>query len=149
MLVLSVGLNTATGSAAAAWSAAAALRCMSYSLGDVSGAHLRSAVIVAAFVRGKCIAAELSSYIPVQLLAGVAAGVLIGFYHQGGPTKDVAHFQQPGEGHCIQAAGAAEAVYTFVLCCVVLAMATIARPANQRAEQNLYSITVIISIDYR
>merc|ERR1719181_2483391 len=39
MLVITVALNLATASPATAWSAAAALMCMIYSLGNVSGGH--------------------------------------------------------------------------------------------------------------
>merc|ERR1719230_1702725 len=44
MLVLTVGLNVLSGSAAGAFSIAAALMCMIFALGTVSGAHFNPAV---------------------------------------------------------------------------------------------------------
>ena len=44
MRVVTVGMNVIMSSPAVAFSAAAALRCMIYSLGDISGAHFNPAV---------------------------------------------------------------------------------------------------------
>eukprot|EP00930_Biecheleria_cincta_P013581 TRINITY_DN12033_c0_g1_i2.p1 TRINITY_DN12033_c0_g1~~TRINITY_DN12033_c0_g1_i2.p1 ORF type:complete len:1040 (-),score=170.87 TRINITY_DN12033_c0_g1_i2:163-3246(-) len=138
MLVLTVGLNVVTGSSQTAWSAAAALMCMIYSLGDVSGAHFNPAVTVAVHARGNCSTQQLISYIPVQLLAGVAAGALHSVFHSVGPEKNNAHSLQPGNKHTMPHAVIAEFVYTCVLCYVVLACATISKPASQLTKQNYY-----------
>lgn len=138
ILVLTVGLNLATGSEQTAWSAAAALMCMIYSLGDVSGAHFNPAVTVAVFLRGKCSSQQLLYYIPVQLLAGVAAGALYSVFHSLGPKKNDPICLQPGSKHTMGDAGVAEFVYTFVLCYVVLACATISKPSSQLTKQNYY-----------
>ena len=52
-LVLTVGLNVLLGGPCGALSIAAALMCMIYALGDVSGAHFNPAVTVAIVLTGK------------------------------------------------------------------------------------------------
>eukprot|EP00931_Biecheleriopsis_adriatica_P005668 TRINITY_DN10715_c0_g1_i3.p1 TRINITY_DN10715_c0_g1~~TRINITY_DN10715_c0_g1_i3.p1 ORF type:complete len:1024 (-),score=232.19 TRINITY_DN10715_c0_g1_i3:62-3133(-) len=138
MLVLTVGLNLATGSAMTAWSAAAALMCMIYSLGDVSGAHFNPAVTVSVFLRGKCPVMELATFVPVQLFAGATAGAISALIHKHGPKKMDAIFLQPGESHGLLAASMVEFVFTFVLCYVVLCTATIQKPVSQLTKQNFY-----------
>merc|ERR1719326_1132457 len=60
MLVLTVGLNVLSGSAAGAFSIAASLMCMIFALGTCSGAHFNPAVTTAIICSGrdKCDAAE-------------------------------------------------------------------------------------------
>merc|ERR1719422_1778701 len=53
MLVFTVGLNLVMKSPATPWSAAAALMCMIYSLGDVSGGHFNPAVTLAITASGR------------------------------------------------------------------------------------------------
>jgi len=75
MLVLTVGLNVLSGSAAGAFSIAASLMCMIYALGTVSGAHFNPAVTVAIVCsrRDKCPPAEGAMYIGVQIIGGICA----------------------------------------------------------------------------
>jgi len=138
LLVLTVGLNIINGSPSTAWSAAAALMCMIYALGDVSGAHFNPAVSLAVWLRGKCSTTELATYIPVQLLAGVAAGAIVSVFHPLSSTKSKPHYLQAGEGHTLIQAGIIEMVFTFVLCYVVLAVATLSKPDSQKTKQNFY-----------
>ena len=72
MLVLTVGLNVLGGSGAGAFSIAAALMCMIYALGNVSGAHFNPAVTVAIMVRGKCDATKAAMYIGTQIVGGAS-----------------------------------------------------------------------------
>ena len=53
LLVVTVGLNVIMSSPAVAFSAAAALRCMVYSLGDVSGVLFNPAVTLAVVTSGR------------------------------------------------------------------------------------------------
>merc|ERR1719284_1001135 len=62
MLVLTVGLNVLGKSPAGAFSIAAALMCMIYSLGDVSGAHFNPAVTLAILVYGEIPTKEAGPY---------------------------------------------------------------------------------------
>lgn len=121
MLVLTVGLNVLGRSPAGAWSIAASLMCMIFSLGGVSGAHFNPAVTLAILLagRGKTTPTEAGMYVGVQCLAGIAAGITFaGMHHWSfislGPSSPY------GWGAC----GAAEIVFTFVLCFVVLCVAT-------------------------
>lgn len=121
MLVLTVGLNVLGKSPAGAFSIAASLMCMIYALGDVSGAHFNPAVTVAIFLSGRCKeldVATMGKYIGVQLLGGLlAAGVYSGI-HGGGSFA-----LKAGTGFGWPSVFIAEAVFTFVLCFIVLGAA--------------------------
>lgn len=119
-LVVTVGLNVLGKSPAAAWSIAAALLCMIYALGDVSGAHFNPAVTLAVLLRGAFphgIAAAFA-YMATQVLGGVSAAVV--YAHMMHETFPL----QPQPGFDWEAAAAAEVLFTFILAFVVLAVAT-------------------------
>lgn len=122
MLVLTVGLNVLTGSRATAWSAAAALMVMIYSLGDVSGAHFNPAVTLAVVFsrRGFCSAEEGLLYMFVQTISGIIAGLLFaGIY-------SVRTFAlEPKAPYTEWAAYFLETIFTFVLGYAVLSTATV------------------------
>jgi len=143
-LVLTVGLNLVTKSPATAWSAATALMCMIYSLGNVSGAHFNPAVTVAAVLsrRGVCRTPHGFAYIVVQLLAGVLAGFLVADFHRAGPYSDEFFGLVPGLSSQVPEAQHswwviffAELAFTFMLAFVVLAVAT-TRPPPSLTRQN-------------
>merc|ERR1719218_295773 len=101
---------------------------MIFSLGSCSGAHFNPAVTVAIMMRGggKCEAKEGGAFIGTQLLAGICAAYLYAGMHHG---KTFALEAAPG-WNWAQALGG-EFVYTFVLCFVVLSVATIKTPLSQ------------------
>jgi len=115
MLVITVSLNVLGSSPAGAFSIAASLMCMIYALGDVSGANFNPAVSIAIAISKKNTWAETGMYIAVQLVGGIC-GTLTTFAIYGKapafePSSDT------------KAVGIAEAVFTFVLCYIVLCVA--------------------------
>jgi len=121
MLVLTVGLNVLGKSPAGAFSIAASLMCMIYALGDVSGAHFNPAVTTAIFLSGRCPDIDLKTtakYFAAQLFGGIAAAHTYSSIHGGGSFA-----LKPGAGFGLSSVFVAEAVFTFVLCYVVLAAA--------------------------
>merc|ERR550514_2551223 len=101
---------------------------MIYALGSVSGTHFNPAVTLAIFLsgRGKVSGpAEMGAYMAAQLLGGACAG---GVYEA--CYKGEAFPLAPGTGYGYAAVGAAEVIFTFVLCFVVLSVATIKAPSK-------------------
>lgn len=138
ILVLTVSLDVVMASPSAPWSAAAALMCMIYSLGDVSGGHFNPAITLAVFLRGKCSLGLGLAYLASQLWGGILAGLISGAFHAAGPHRDVTFALGPGAGYSPAAAGISELAFTFVLAYVVLACATTVTPAMWRTRQNNY-----------
>merc|ERR1711939_96898 len=108
-----------------AWSIAASLMCMIFALGSVSGANFNPAVSLSILatrrpevLSGK----DCSVYIISQLLGGIAGGLVAGAV---GLVSD-------GDVSYTSQIGFAEFAYTFVLCLVVLAVATVQN--NQLSE---------------
>jgi len=122
MLVLTVGLNVIGGSKAPVWSIAASLMCMIFALGSCSGAHFNPAVSVAISFsgRGKISSADMSKYIGAQLVGGILASITYTIMEKGAVFP-----LQPGAGHTWISAYLAEMVFTFLLCFVVLSVATV------------------------
>eukprot|EP00747_Dinoflagellata_sp_TGD_P126014 gnl/TRDRNA2_/TRDRNA2_174230_c4_seq60.p1 gnl/TRDRNA2_/TRDRNA2_174230_c4~~gnl/TRDRNA2_/TRDRNA2_174230_c4_seq60.p1 ORF type:complete len:463 (-),score=113.07 gnl/TRDRNA2_/TRDRNA2_174230_c4_seq60:68-1456(-) len=120
-LVLTVGLNVLGGSPAAVWSIAAALMCMIFALGSRSGAHFNPAVTVAILSsgRGKISPADAVKYIVVQIFGGICAA-----FSYAAMENFKTFPLQPGAKYGWGAALGAEVVFTFVLCLVVLCVAT-------------------------
>merc|ERR1719446_84264 len=119
-LVLTVGLNVIGSSPAPALSIGASLMVMIYALGNVSGAHFNPAVTVALMLTGKMVpATDAMHYIPSQLAGGLAASLT--YSALTGKAVPLA----PGAGYSWSDAAFAEIAYTFVLCFVVLNVATL------------------------
>jgi len=127
MLVLTVGLNVLSGSAAGAFSIAASLMCMIFALGTCSGAHFNPAVTMAIVCsgRGKCTASEGAKYVVVQVLGGICAAFTYSAMMNGKTfaLKPVAYSWSQ--------VAAAEFVFTFVLAFVVLSVATVKDALSQ------------------
>jgi len=126
-LVLTVGLNVLGKSAGPVWSIAASLMCMIYALGNCSGAHFNPAVTLAIIAAGrdKCKPSEGAAYMGVQILGGICASFTYAAMHHGA-TFALA----PGKGFNFGHAAVAEIVFTFVLCYVVLCVATVKEPSK-------------------
>lgn len=126
-LVLTVGFNVIGGSKAPVFSIAAALMCMIYALGDISGGHFNPAVSIAIFLTfsesrpsvGKFKKETLPSYIGAQLAGGICAGLTYVFI-EAGKSFPLA----PGKGYGWFQAAIAEIVFTFLLCFVFICVAT-------------------------
>lgn len=140
VLVFTVGMNLTVMSPAPAWSAAAALVCMIYSLGNVSGGHFNPAVTLAVVLsgRGRCSVLDGLAYVLAQLAGGVAAGFFYASFHAKGHHRKETFGLQPGAGYGRNAACTAEVFFTFVLAYVVLACATITKPQSWKTKQNSY-----------
>jgi len=126
-LVLTVGLNVIGKSPAPVFSIAASLMCMIYALGNCSGAHFNPAVTLAIILAGrdKCSATDGAAYAGVQILGGICAAYMYAAMHHGS-TFPLA----PGPGFTFAGAAMAEIVFTFVLCFVVLCVATVKEPSK-------------------
>merc|ERR550537_1583130 len=126
-LVLTVGLNVLGKSPGPVWSIAAALMSMIYALGNCSGAHFNPAVTLAILASGRNLisAGEAAAYMGIQILGGVCAGYMYAAMHHGA-TFPLA----PGAGFGFGHAAAAEIIFTFVLCFVVLCVATVKEPSQ-------------------
>jgi len=133
-LVLTVGLNVTHKSPAGAFSIAASLMCMIYALGNVSGAHFNPAVTVAIFLAGRGKAGGISKagmYIGVQLLGGLMAGLCYaGLTGKAFPLG-------PGGKFAWGQASFAEFMFTFVLCFVVLSVAT-----TRAASKDMFGLAI-------
>ena len=138
-LVMTVGLNVLGKSPAGAWSIAASLMCMIYALGAVSGAHFNPAVTLAIFLsgRGKMSGAgEMGAYLGTQIVAEIlAAFTYVAIFK--GETFPL----QPGKGYGHGEAAMAEIVFTFVLCFVVLSVAT-----TKDASKDVFGLAIASSV---
>merc|ERR1719231_1968160 len=105
---------------------------MIYALGSVSGAHFNPAVTLAIVLAGrdKCPPGDAGAYVGAQLAGGVAAAYTYAGMHHG-RTFALAPVA-PYDWH---AALAGEFVFTFVLCFVVLSVAT-TKSFTMKDQQN-------------
>lgn len=144
-LVLTVGLNIVMGSPAIAFSAAAALMSMIYSLGDVSGAHFNPAVTVAVALRGRCPPLVALLYFVAQLAGSFCAAATYAYFHSVGPNSTFTFGLGPGASFSLLQAGIAEMFATSVLCFTVLSVATTSIPASFKTQQRFFFALAISS----
>lgn len=114
-LVLTVGLNVLGKSPAGAFSIAAALMCMIYALGDVSGAHFNPAVTLTFLFEGDFDVSTTASYMVVQVFGAVVAAFTYTLMYRG---ENFA--LAPQNNSKWGEVAAAEIIFTFILCYVVL-----------------------------
>jgi len=124
-LVLTVGFCAAQGITSAALSIASSLMVMIYALGHVSGAHFNPAVTISILVsgRGKTNPTEAMQYIGAQLFGG-----LVGSLTASTIVKTVP-LSYSSSSTLVQAM-TGEVIFTFVLCFVVLTVATVKEPSK-------------------
>lgn len=136
ILVFTVGMNVLGGSPAAAFSIAASLMCMIYALGSVSGAHFNPAVTVAILCsrRRKISPVNAAAYVATQLVAGIVAAFAYASCHHGRTFPLSPNFKG---GYGWGDAAAAEIVFTFVLCYVVLTVAT-TDPVKTKGQKDMF-----------
>ena len=117
-LVLTIGCTTlppGDAGALAPLAIGSVLMVMIFAGGYVSGAHYNPAVSLAVFLRGRLTLADLIPYVIAQVVgAAVAAGIVLYFKEKGGTPGELPVFK----------ALAAEFLFTFALCYVVLNVAT-------------------------
>jgi len=132
-LVVTVGFNVYVDSKAGAWSIAASLMCMIYALGNVSGAHFNPSVTVAVMLSGRGVisVSRACLYIPVQILAGITGAIVAAYTI--GHTKPLGPVSGSSWGMC----ATAEIVFTFVLCYVVLTVAT-----TREASKDMFGLAI-------
>jgi aquaporin Z len=133
ILTITVGLNVLAASRAGAWSIGAALMCMIYALGDVSGGNFNPAVTLAVFAAEPEVRnpPKTALYMATQLLAGImGAWMFVGMISQQGWET----FSLGPVGKYTWATRAPiEIFFTFVLCLTVLSVACVKarKPADE------------------
>jgi len=138
-LVLTVCLCVHAGTTAMAWSAAAALMCMTYALGDVSGGHFNPAVTIAVVVcrRDLCPLVNAGPYIALQVAGGILAALMVtGLYD--GRTFAVG----VREPYTPEAALVLECIFTFVIALVVLSTATLRGIATPLTRNFYFALAI-------
>jgi len=135
MLVLTVGLNVLGNSPAGALSIAASLMCMIYALGDISGAHFNPAVTLAVVVSGMgTLRPDIAGlYILMQLAGGILAAFTYSLIYLGNSFP-----LGPMPGHTWLQVACAEAIFTFVLCYIVLATAV----CSETKSESMFGLAI-------
>mmetsp|Transcript_100145 Transcript_100145/g.188658 ORF Transcript_100145/g.188658 Transcript_100145/m.188658 type:complete len:523 (-) Transcript_100145:164-1732(-) len=121
------GLTVVTGAGKmSAYAVGSVLLCMTYSLADVSGAHFNPAVSLAVWLCGriKCRAQDMVIYAGIQILAAVIASSVFSFYHDSGAFADKIFGVAPKPFHSWEQVGFVETMFTFLICIVILSVAT-------------------------
>ncbi len=123
-LVLTVGSTVIAPGAGtlAPLAIGAALMIMVYAGGHVSGGHYNPAVTLGVFLRGKCPATDVLPYWIAQLVGGILAAVVVGYFKGPGAAEAIS----PDFGRAM----VAEFLGTFALVYVVLNTATVKATAG-------------------
>lgn len=108
----------------------AALMIMVYAGGHISGGHYNPAVTLGVFLRGKCPATDVLPYWIAQLVGGILAAVVVGYFKGLGAAQPL----DPDFGPAL----VAEFLGTFALVYVVLNVAT----AKATAGNSFYGLAI-------
>lgn len=133
VLVFTVGASSLGGSPLAPVAIGAALMAMIYAGGHISGAHYNPAVTLAVLVRGRITAREALGYYASQIVGGIVAAAAVTGVMPTGPAHPLAL-----SGHTMVVAAVAELVFTFVLCFVVLNVAT----SKDHPDNSFYGLAI-------
>jgi len=150
VLSFTVGLDIVTVSVATPWSAAAAMMCMIYALGGVSGGHFNPAVTLGVQLSGlemrkKRVAAF---YVLAQYAGAVCAGIAYATISCTGrtPANEGAggggSFLEPKPGYSWVQAAIAEAIFTLILVHTVLAVACASDSGSRTKHKNQAALAV-------
>jgi aquaporin Z len=121
-LVFTVGTAVATSSPLAPLGIGAVLMVMVYAGAHLSGGHYNPAVTLAVLVRRRIALGDALGYWIVQLGSGLLAALAVRDIV--GPARLASRAAQALSGHTLVAVFAAELLFTFALCYVVLNVAT-------------------------
>jgi aquaporin Z len=136
VLLLTIQLSVGGGSAAAPVAIGLALMAAVYAGGPVSGAHYNPAVSLAVMLRGKQSLHEMIMYWAFQMLGGYTGALLGGII---GGTYSVVSV---GSGATATQAFVAEVCFTFVLCFVVLGVAT----HSSAVDNSYYGVAIGLTV---
>eukprot|EP00747_Dinoflagellata_sp_TGD_P162406 gnl/TRDRNA2_/TRDRNA2_179971_c0_seq1.p1 gnl/TRDRNA2_/TRDRNA2_179971_c0~~gnl/TRDRNA2_/TRDRNA2_179971_c0_seq1.p1 ORF type:complete len:528 (+),score=82.97 gnl/TRDRNA2_/TRDRNA2_179971_c0_seq1:97-1680(+) len=137
-LVLTVGLNVLSGSDATVWSASAALMCMIYALGDISGGYFNPAVTLAAMIVGK---GWLSWSTTGAYIAAQTGGALLGAFFYCGIHDMRSFMLEPGEEYNWLDVLFVEFLFTMLIAYTVLSIA-----CAGKVFQELYGFIIASSL---
>jgi len=132
-LFLTIGLAVTGHAAEAPLAIGCALAVMIFAGGHISGAHYNPAVTLAVWLRGRCPTADVASYWAAQVIGASLAAVL------------VRHFNGPGSVGSFASTPkilAAEFLFTFALCYVVLNVAT----AKVNANNSFFGLAIGLTV---
>ncbi len=132
VLVFTIGTATAGASALAPLAIGGVLMAMIYAGGHISGGHYNPAVTLAALVRGRIGGRDAVGYAVSQCAGAVAASVLVAL------VSPASAAPLRLSGHAMVAAGIAEVLFTFVLCFVVLNVAT----SKDHPDNSFYGLAI-------
>ncbi len=118
LFVFSIALAVAHAGAMAPLVIGAALMCVVYMGGHISGGHYNPAVTLAVFLRGKISAKDGLMYVVFQIAGAMVAARVAGL------VTEQAFVAAPGAGVSVLSSLIVEVVFTFALCLVVLNVAT-------------------------
>ena len=112
------------------------LMAMVYIGGHISGAHYNPGVTISVWIRGKLKSNQIFGYIISQVLGAITAAYI--FYILSGKT----FLPSPGNGVIVGQSILVEALFTFVLCSVILAVAT-----SKKLEGNyIYGLAIGLTL---
>jgi aquaporin Z len=135
-LVLTVGTAVGSASTLAPLGIGAVLMVMVYAGGHISGGHYNPAVTLAVLVRRRIAIPDAIGYWIAQFGAGMLAAVVVRWIVEPGRQSSRAALML--SGHAVVAAFAAELLFTFALCYVVLNVAT----SKSHPDNSYYGLAI-------